>query len=64
MNKELKKLVALLESQGFDVQPTRKGHYTVRNALGEYVTTLAGTPSEYRGGRNALAALKRHGFIR
>ena len=42
---------------------TGKGHWLVRNANGDFVTTLAGTPSEYRGWKNALAKLKRAGFI-
>lgn len=61
MNKELRNLIGLLVEQGFDVKPTKRGHFTVRRA-GEYVTTLAGTPSDYRGSKNSRAALKRHGF--
>lgn len=59
MNKELKELVALLKREGFDVRPTRNGHYTVRSVTGEYVTTLSGTPSDHRSHKNANAAIKR-----
>lgn len=60
--KELDRLIGVLIEQGFDVKRTTKGHFTVRTESGEYVTTLAGTPSEYRGWRNALSALKRAGY--
>lgn len=60
--KNLERLIGVLVEQGFDVQRTRKGHFTVRTADGEYVTTLAGTPSDSRGTKNALSALRRHGF--
>lgn len=61
MDKELRELIGLLIEQGFDVHRTKGGHYTVRKA-GQYVVTLAGTPSEHRGSKNARAALRRHGF--
>ncbi len=38
------------------------GHLGVFTAEGEHVTDLAGTPSEYRGAKNALARLRQAGF--
>lgn len=61
MHKDLKKIVEALIAQGFDVDETRRGH--VRVYLdGIWVTTFAGTPSDYRSWRNSLAAAKRAGF--
>jgi len=62
-NKQMRQLIGLLIEQGFQVTLKRNGHYEVRTAEGEFVTTLAGTPSEYRGWKNALATLRRHGFL-
>lgn len=61
MKKEVRELIGLLVEQGFDVKVTRKGHFIVRKN-GQFVTTLAGTPSEYRGSKNALSDLRRSGF--
>lgn len=60
-NKEIKRLVKALHEQGFDVERTRKGHLRVF-LDGVWVTTLPGTPSDWRSIRNALAAAKRAGF--
>lgn len=59
MNKELRELIGLLVSEGFVVRATKRNHYTVRTATGAYVTTLASTPSDHRGRKNANAAIKR-----
>lgn len=61
-DKELRRLIKALETQGFTVRATRNNHYQVRNAAGELVATLAGTPSDGRSWKNALAALRRGGF--
>jgi hypothetical protein len=61
-SKELRRLIKALEAQGFTVRATRGQHYQVRNAEGELVATLAGTPSDGRSWKNALAALRRGGF--
>lgn len=61
MDKDMKKLIKALESQGFEIRFTKKGHVTVGRD-GKIVATLAGTASDWRGGRNALARLKRAGF--
>lgn len=61
MDKDLKKLLKALVKAGFEVRVTKKGHHAVY--LGErWITTLAGTPSDHRSSKNALAALKRAGF--
>lgn len=61
MHKDLKKLAAKIEAQGFTTRVTRKGHLTVY--LGqEWITTISGTPSDRRSGKNSMAPLKRAGF--
>jgi hypothetical protein len=61
VNKDIKKLMRSLADQGFDVEPTKKGHLRVY-LDGIWVTTLPGTPSDWRSYRNAVAALKRAGY--
>ncbi|MGH1563011.1 hypothetical protein [Mumia sp. DW29H23] len=61
MDKDIKKVIKALEDQGFEVRYTRKGHPAVY-LDGRFVTTFAGTPSDSRGFRNALAAARRAGF--
>jgi len=61
MNKDLKKLVKALEAQDFEVRATKRQHLKV-SKNGRWVTTLPGTPSDWRSMRNAMAALKRAGF--
>lgn len=63
MGNDMTRLLQALEDQGFVVTRTGKGHWLVRNGNGDFVTTLAGTPSEYRGWQNALSRLKRAGLI-
>jgi len=63
MGNDMTRLIKALREQGFVVTRTGKGHWLVRNANGDFVTTLAGTPSEYRGWKNAIAKLRRAGFI-
>lgn len=63
MGDDMTRLLRALKDQGFVVTRTGRGHWLVRNAEGEFVTTLAGTPSEYRGWKNALAALRRAGLV-
>lgn len=61
VDKDTKKLVKALKAQGFTVEPTTKGHQMVTKD-GTFVTVLAGTGSDRRGQRNAIAAARRHGF--
>ena len=63
MDKELRKLLEAIEEQGFHTKRTANGHHTVRTPDGQFVTVISGTPSDKRGTRNALAALRRAGFI-
>lgn len=61
MDKDLRKLLAEAERQGFEWKTTKRGHINVsRN--GAWVTTFAGTASDHRSMRNGLAHMKRAGF--
>ncbi|MFH0246378.1 hypothetical protein ACGRHY_29055 [Streptomyces sp. HK10] len=60
-SKEVKQLIKKLESQGFTVEATRKGHYKV-SRKGAFVTYLPGTPSDHRSLKNCLSYLKRAGY--
>lgn len=62
-SKEIRQLLGLLTEQGFVVKQTSKNYYEVRTAEGDHVINLSSTPSEYRGFKNAKAALRRHGFL-
>lgn len=62
MDKEMRKIAKALERQGFDVKVTKRGHISVSKD-GRFVVVFAGTPSDWRGMRNALAAMKRAGFV-
>jgi hypothetical protein len=44
------------------LEPSSSQHVAVYDADGRYVTTFAGTPSDYRADRNALADLRRAGL--
>lgn len=61
MDKATTCLLKLLMRQGFDVQRTKGRHYLIRKR-GAFVTVLPSTPSDHRGRKNALAALRRAGF--
>ncbi|MER6522618.1 hypothetical protein ABT246_38030 [Streptomyces sp. NPDC001553] len=61
MQKDIKKLIKELKRQGFDVDTTTGNHSRV-SLNGRFVTTLASTPSNVRGWKNAIAVLRRHGF--
>lgn len=60
--RELRDLITELRRQGFTVDEKRD-HPIVRDPAGEFVTTLARTPSDHRGWRNAVARCRRHGFV-
>jgi hypothetical protein len=60
---DLRKLLKAAEAQGFTVERTSKGHWLVRDAEGLAVATIAGTASDHRSWRNALAYLRKAGFI-
>lgn len=60
--KDVAQLIKKLREQGFTITPTRSGHHMIRDAAGKTVTVMASTPSEGRGLKNAIAALKRAGY--
>ena len=61
MDKDLRKILKEAEKQGFEVRHTSDGHPMVyRN--GEFVTQSATSPSDRRGQKNLIAALRRYGF--
>ncbi len=60
--REIRDLIRELRAQGFTVDDDRT-HPIVRDKAGEFVTTLARTPSEYRGWKNAIARCHAHGFV-
>lgn len=49
-------------AQGCDVVPTKKGHFKVLLPDGNGMVLLPGTPSDYRGIRNARSQLRGHGI--
>lgn len=61
MGKDLKMILKALESQGFDVARTKRGHWMVRKD-GHLVTTFSGSASDWRSMRNSIAEARRHGF--
>lgn len=61
MKKDIKKVIEALEQQGFTCSTNRRGHTHVTKD-GVHVTWIAGSPGEYRGWQNMLAALRRAGF--
>ena len=62
MDKELRSLLKAIESHGFTVNRTRKGHWQVLNREGQIVTVLSGTPSDHRTRLNEVRRLKPYGF--
>ena len=61
MNKDTKIVIAALETQGFTTKTTTKGHVVIRKN-GFFVTTIAGTGSDWRGLRNAISDARKFGF--
>lgn len=61
-SKDMRRLLDALEAQGFSVQPTKNGHYTVYKGK-EWITTFSGTPSCSRAAKNSLSPLRRAGFV-
>ncbi|WKN47169.1 hypothetical protein [Nocardioides sp. Arc9.136] len=61
MDKDMKKVVKALEQQGFEVRTTKKMHIVVYRD-GRFVCAFAGTPSDWRGLKNGIAAARRAGF--
>jgi hypothetical protein len=61
MFKDRKKLVKALREKGYEVRERKSGHAQIFTPAGEFVSGLAGSPSEYRGWDNVLARIKRIG---
>lgn len=61
MDKEIKRIVKALKSEGFDVATTSKGRVVV-SLDGVFVTSFGAQQHDVRGIRNSLAPLKRLGF--
>lgn len=62
MDKDTRKVLKAAEQQGFTWDLTMSGHPRVYAPDGSFVTTFAGTASDWRGLRNGLAKLRRAGF--
>ncbi|MFE4512572.1 type II toxin-antitoxin system HicA family toxin [Kitasatospora sp. NPDC056783] len=62
MNKEVRDLERALVKQGFDVERSAKNHLIVRKD-GRRLATIASTPSDPRALKNAVAPLRRAGFV-
>lgn len=62
MASDLRKIVKAIEAQDFTVTRTKRGHYEVSRD-GRRITTISGTPSDWRSTLNSLAPLKRAGFV-
>ena len=58
---DIRGLLKSLEQQGCVIVHTKKNHYKVF-LEGEWLTTLPGTPSDWRSLRNCTAPLKRAGL--
>lgn len=63
VSKDLRVLLSRVEAAGGTVKPCRRSsHWKVYNAEGRYVTTICGTPSDWRSWRNDIANLRRAGI--
>ena len=61
--KDVEQVVRTARDQGFLVDRTSRGHWRVRSADRRFVTTLPGTPSDFRALLHGLARLKRAGLV-
>ncbi len=60
--KEIAQILGELDRQGFEVKMGGSGHWKVY-ADNRLITTLPATPSDHRSLRNAIAILRRAGFV-
>ena len=58
-NKDQLRLVRRCEDQGLEVTYSKGGHYKIKAPKG--LVVLPSTPSDWRGHRNNVALLRRHG---
>ena len=63
MKKEIKRIVKALETQGFYVERSGKGHLKVKNERGGTVYVMPSTPSDHRSLKNTVAELRRKGIL-
>lgn len=63
MGSDQRKLLKAIAAQGFTVTKSGKGHFIVRASDGTRVCTIALTASDHRSISNAIAVLRRSGFI-
>lgn len=63
MDKDTRKVLREAEKQGFTYSVTAKNHFQVRNPAGEIVAYLPSTGSDVRGMKNAIADLRKAGFV-
>ena len=63
MKSDLRKLLKALEDQGFTVRLSTKGHYLVDKPSGVRICVIAGTTGDVRSLANAIARLRRSGFV-
>lgn len=61
--KDIAVVLNALRAQGYEVKMGGSGHWKVYDPDGRLITTLPATPSDGRGIRNAIAVLRRAGFI-
>lgn len=62
MGNDLRKVLKALEDQGFLLTRSSRGHWLIDTPDGRRVAVLAGTPSDHRSLKNAIARLRRAGF--
>lgn len=63
MMRELRAAERAALSQGWEIQPTKSGHFKWFNPDGELVTITPGTANGSRTTKNYLAYLKRGGLV-
>lgn len=63
MPKELRKIVKLIEANGFTVERENGRYYKVRNSEGNFVYALPATPGRGRWLQNLSSELKRRGIL-
>lgn len=59
-NDQLRKLIAELKADGWDISPARNGHLKVTK-VGHHSCQIPRTPSEYRSVKNVRVRLRRIG---
>ena len=55
-------LLEMAWEQGCDIQPTKKGHYTVYTPDEKSIIVVPGTPSDHRGLRNVRSLFRQAGL--